>query len=195
MHDYDAYCDKPGKLHLPELGYRLYNKSFWRILLILVPCLRYCKHTCGRLVTIPISVTKSRLVYRMRFESRWIRSMSCSQANLTVYITKKRLCRLIRRISYTHWSIGRERITYRCPYIWKPSKSDPTGNIVCSSIKLSNVSPVLLKHSMHLSIALVTTWSSASLECPWSFFISAISFVILLMPSWRSSGESWFWAS
>ena len=22
MHDYDAYCDKPGKLHLPELGYR-----------------------------------------------------------------------------------------------------------------------------------------------------------------------------
>ena len=21
MYHYDAYCDKPGKLHLPELGY------------------------------------------------------------------------------------------------------------------------------------------------------------------------------
>ena len=27
MHDYDAYCDKPGKLHLPELGYRIFFAS------------------------------------------------------------------------------------------------------------------------------------------------------------------------
>ena len=27
MHDYDAYCDKPGKLHLPELGYRYIRPS------------------------------------------------------------------------------------------------------------------------------------------------------------------------